>query len=83
MSIQQMLFNAGVSPYNLSDVPSIVYTNNSLLTGSNNKIWVWNTGKGLFVTSSDIFTEGTSGSQSSSNTGNRSSSTATFVIPDK
>ena len=73
MSIQQMLFNAGVSPYNLIDVPPIVYTANSLLTGSNNKIWVWNTGKGLFVTSSDIFTEGTSGSQNSSNTGNRSS----------
>ena len=68
--------------YNLEDSPSITYTNNSILSGSNDKIWVWNGGKGLFVTSSDIFTETSGNSRSTTNTGNRSSSTATFTIPE-
>lgn len=88
MPIQQMLLGGGgvytpyVSPYNLTDVPSTSYTNNSVLPGSSNKIWVWNGGKGLFVTSSDIFTEATANSQNSSNTGNRSYSTTGFIIPE-
>ena len=42
MPIQQMLLGGGgvytpyVSPYNLTDVPSTSYTNNSVLPGSSN-----------------------------------------------
>lgn len=70
------------APFGSLDVsPDISYTNNSILAGSSNQIWVWNGGKGLLVTSPSILTAGSANSQSLTATGFGTVNSTSYVIP--
>jgi hypothetical protein len=86
MSIPNLLsiFGNSASDFlnaNLTDSPSISYTNNSVVSGYD--MWAWNSGKGLLVTSDPIFTAA-SGSKSLSVTPTTTgqSNQVDYVIPD-